>query len=186
MNASQDPAQPEQSKARGRTRATRQITDEPGALLAHREIRNRLVDCDVRLLSLHFTDSDVKSVDPRSRNRFIASFFDYTNGRMLLAQGDVAGLDIDSPGSIELTTSSPTLRRAPMSSLPPCTCSVTTARCAGESTRDRSSRMRRCRPFSIPRCPLGDGIGRSPSGSARTMAHEARTGSPVPTCSADA
>ena len=102
MNASQDPAQSKQFKARGRTRATRQITDEPRALLAHPEIRNRLVDCDFRLLSLRFTDSDVKSVDPRSRNRFIASFFDYTNGRMLLAQGDVAGLDIDSPGSIEV------------------------------------------------------------------------------------
>ena len=135
MNASQDPAQPEESKARGRTRATRKVTDdhdrehgqvderegppldldvtafgptaddEPRlleALLAHPEIRNRLVDCDFRLLSLRFTDSDVKSVDPCPPNRFTASVVDYTNGRMLLAQGDVAGLDIDSPGSIEV------------------------------------------------------------------------------------
>jgi hypothetical protein len=79
--------------------------DEPRlreALLAHPEIRGRLADCDYRLLSFQLVDSDEKSVDPCPSSRYVASVFDYTNGRLLLARGDVAGLDFDSPGSIEV------------------------------------------------------------------------------------
>lgn len=72
------------------------------AVLAHPDIRSRLADCDYRLLSFRLTDSDVKSADPCPPNRYVANVFDYTNGRMLVARGDIAGLDLDSPGSMEL------------------------------------------------------------------------------------
>ncbi len=105
MNASQDAARPEGSRARGRTRATRHGTaendheqgpvderegppldlevtafgptadDEPRlleGLLAHPDIRNRLAECDFRLLSFRLTDSDVNRGDPCPPNRMRA------------------------------------------------------------------------------------------------------------------
>jgi hypothetical protein len=79
--------------------------DEPRlreAVLAHPDIRSRLADCDHRLLTFRLADPDSKTAEPCPPSRFTATVFDYTNGRMLLAQGELGALDPDAPGSLEV------------------------------------------------------------------------------------
>ena len=79
--------------------------DEPRileGLRAHAAIRQHLADTDSRLLSFRLIDAADKSADGCAPDRFEAGVFDYTNGRLLVARGSLASLDLDSPGDIEV------------------------------------------------------------------------------------
>jgi len=71
-------------------------------LRAHAAIRERLADTDSRVLSFRFLDPADKSGDSCPPDSFEAGVFDYTNGRLLVARGSLASLDLDSPGELEI------------------------------------------------------------------------------------
>jgi hypothetical protein len=79
--------------------------DEPRhleGLRAHEAIRHRLADTDSRLLHFRLVESPDKSAGACPPERFEAGIFDYTNGRLLVARGNLASLDLDSPGELEI------------------------------------------------------------------------------------
>jgi len=72
-------------------------------LLRHAAIREHLADAEHRVVSFRLVDAPSKSAIPCPPDRFLATIYDYTNGRTLRISGALDALDGASPGELELT-----------------------------------------------------------------------------------